>query len=823
MRSLVSQVLIFLFLCLSVIATAQDINDLSNVDIDDLSDAQIEAYLTRAQESGLTMQQLELIARQRGMTSTQLSKLRQRIAEVQSGITDQEGIVANDDRLREEFKEPERVTFFDDFIVLDSLVEEEGLPIFGASIFENSLTFQSPTNVSTPRSYILGPGDEVIVDIYGASETTYRETISPDGKILVSGVGPISLGGVSVEIAKQRVYNRLSSIYSGLKGSRPNTFMELSVGNIRTILVNVVGNVKRPGTYAMSSFSSAFNALFEAGGPSETGTMRDIAIMRSGERVATLDVYKYFFEGDLSGNPQLQDGDAIVVKTFQNRVKYAGEVKQAAIYEFLDGETFEELWNISGGTASEGYNKSITVFRNKGIKSLLTFDQSQFSSIELLDGDSINIPPIPETFSNRIRVEGAVEQPGFYELKKGMKVSQVLELVRLAQDAYLKRGNIISLNNDLTLSNTSFDINSVLDGAEDHVLRNGDLVKIPSILEVVERKTVTILGEVNNEGEYPFIEGMTVEDLLAISGGLKLSANTSSIEVARRVSKDAKEFQTATIFNYSISEDLGFNAASSFQLEPFDLITIKASALFRTQKTVKIEGEVLKPGYYALESEEDRLTDLLQRAGGLTTYAYPQGASLIRDLDPHAEESEDQNLETTSTDEGEFYRRQQLEGLIERDSLDELNSEVTRKESVGIQFEKALENPSSRFNLILRDGDVLSIPKQLQTVRVRGQVLYPTRVSYDKTSKFKNYVSLAGGFSDDARIKRSYIVYANGRAERTKQFLFFRSYPKVEPGSDIFVPERPDRRRMTPAEILGITSGLATLSFAIFQIINISR
>lgn len=822
MRSLVSQVLILFFLSLSIVSTGQDINDLSSVDIDDLSDAQIESYLARAQESGLTIQQLELIARQRGMTSTQLSKLRQRIAEVQSGVTDQEGIIANDDRLREEFEEPERVSFFDDFIVLDSLADE-GLSIFGSSIFESALTFQSPSNVSTPKNYVLGPGDEVIIDIYGASEITYREVISPDGKILVSGVGPISLGGISVEAAKQRAHNRLSSIYSGLRGSRPNTFMELSVGNIRTILVNVVGNVKRPGTYSMSSFSSAFNALFEAGGPSENGTMREIAIMRGGHKVATLDVYKYFFEGDLSGNPQLQDGDAIVVKTYVNRVIYAGEVKQPAIYEFLDGETFDDLWRISGGSASRGYDESITIFRNKERNSLLTFDDSEYSSTELLDGDSINIPPLPQTYSNRIRIEGAVEQPGFYELKEGMTISQLFQLVSLSDDAYLKRGNVISLNSDLTLSNTSFDITAVLEGDEDHELRNGDLIKIPSILEIVERKTVTILGEVNNEGEYPFVEGMTVEDLLATSGGLKLSANTNAVEVARRVSKDAKEFQTATIFNYSIREDLGFDEASSFELEPFDLVTIKASALFRTQKTVKIEGEVLKPGYYALESEEDRLTDLLQRAGGLTTYAYPEGASLIRDLDPHAGEEKDENLETTSTDEGQFYRRQQLEGLIERDSLDELNSEITRKESVGIQFEKALENPSSRFNLILRDGDVLSIPKQLQTVRVRGQVLYPTRVSYDKSSKFKNYVSLAGGFSDDARIKRSYIVYANGRAERTKQFLFFRSYPKVEPGADIFIPERPERRRMTPAEILGITSGLATLSFAIFQIINISN
>ena len=815
-----SKALILIFLCISFITSAQDISELSKVNIDALSDSQIEAYVKRAQDSGLTMEQLELLARQRGMASSQIIKLRQRVLKLQSNRGGEQGVRGNESRLRDNYDQVDEVSFFDDLVNVDTLASK-GLPIFGAKIFESAINFESPSNIATPESYVLGPGDEVIIDIYGASEITYQQVISPDGKILISGVGPISLSGISVMAAKERVFNRLSSIYSGLRGSRPNTFMELSVGSIKTVSVNVVGNVKRPGTYAMSSFSTAFTALYQAGGPDESGSMRSIEIIRGGKKIATLDVYKYFFEGDVSNNPQLMDGDAVVVKTYVNRVAYAGEVKQPAIYEFIEGETFQDLIHFSGGSNANGYDQSVTIFRSSDLaKSLVTFKVDE-EDVSLFDGDSIFIAPISIDYSNRIKVEGAVEQAGFYELQEGMTLLDVLKLVGIREDAYKKRANIIRLNNDLSFSNISFDVDAVLQEQENHEIQNEDLIKIPSILNVKERKTITILGEVNNEGEYPFVDGMTVEDLIAISGGLKASANTTSVEVARRVSKDSKEFRTAIIFNYSIAEDLGFENNSTFQLEPFDFVTVKASALFRTQKLVKVEGEVLYPGFYALETEEDKLTNLLERAGGLTQYAYPAGASLIRDLDPNAGKSEEErDLETTSTDEGDYYRRLQLEGLIARDSVTELGSELSRKESVGIQFEKALESPGSKFNLILQDGDVLSIPKQLQTVRIRGQVLYPTRVSYDKASSFKDYISLAGGFSDDARIKKSYIVYANGRAERTKRFLLFRSFPKVEPGADIFIPERPERRPLSAGEILGITTGLGSLSFLVIQIVN---
>ncbi|MEM6643367.1 MAG: SLBB domain-containing protein [Bacteroidota bacterium] len=815
--------LTFLFL-FSVTCFGQDISNLGSVDIDDLSDEQIEAYVKRAQDSGLTLEQLELLARQRGMSSTQIAKLRQRILTLQSGGSNSEGVSANDSRLREEFQEEEeRLTFFDDLLPSDTL-EDDALPIFGASIFENALTFQAPVNVATPENYLLGPGDEIVIDIYGASEITYQQTVSPDGKILISGVGPISVSGISVKAATARVFDRISSIYAGLRGSRPNTFMELSVGKIKTISINVVGNVKRPGTYAISSFSSAFNALYEAGGPSEIGSMREIEIIRAGENIATLDVYRYFFLGDAAGNPQLQDGDAVVVRTYANRVAFTGEVKQPAYYEMKAGETIKDLLRYSGGPSALGYTEFFTVFRQSTSgASLRTIDPLK-DEIELTAGDSIFIPPTSKNYSNRVTVEGAVKQPGFYELSEGMMLSELLSRTQLRRDAYMKRGNVIRLNPDLTFSNVTFNPAKVLKGEGDLELLNEDLVKIPSLFDIEAPRTVSLLGEVRKPGEYPFVAGMTVEDLIAISGGLKLTANTSKVEVARRLEKDSDSFKASEIFEFSIAEDLStITDASTFQLQPFDLVTIKASALFRTQKKVKIEGEVMRPGMYALETEQDRLTDLIQRAGGFTSYAYPEGASLVRDL-PHGSLTEDEKslIETTSTQEGDYFRQIQLESLIARDSLDTLNK-VGRKETVGILLDKALNAPDSKFNITMLDGDILSIPKRFQTVRVRGEVLFPTRVSFDASQDFSSYISQAGGFSDKSRPGKSYIVYPNGRAERTKRFLFFRNYPKVVPGADIFVPEKPLRRPLTTGEILGITSGLASLSLVILQIINITN
>ena len=810
----ICSVLTFIICIFGITISAQDIQslrgaNLSTVEIDDLTDQQIVKFFERAQESGLTEDQLAIIAQQRGMSSLQISKLRARFAQIQLQ-EGSDGSLNTADRLRSSgFEEKIETTFFEELVTKNATRKDE-LQIFGSDIFMSEQPFESSPNVATPSNYILGPGDELIIDIYGASETTYREVISPDGKIAISGVGPISVSGISIDVAKARLFNKLSSIYSGLKGSSPNTYMELSLGTVRTILVDVVGNAKIPGTYPLSSFSTAFNAVYVAGGPSENGSMRHVEIRREGELISTLDIYTYFFKGDNSSNPSLKDGDVIVIKTYQGRVTFDGAVKNPAIYELIEGETVDDLLDYSGGFSSEAFEGSINISRKADQKrEIKTVSKEEYNKALLVGGDEITVSPIIDRFTNRVSVEGAVLSPAHYQLTDELTLSELIKKAQgLREDAYLKRGNIIRLKKDFTLTNISFDINAVLDGSQDYLLQAEDVVFIPSIFDVEENKTITVQGEVRNPGEYPYVSGMTVEDLLNVSGGLKESANVSYVEIARRVVKNTESSKASEIFTVPIDKSLGLsNESSSFKLEPFDVVLIKASALYKKQNVIKIEGEVMYPGYYSLESDNDKLSDIISRAGGLTSSAYPKGAILIR--------RQFDEGETTDVVGARNLRNEQLKDLIKRDSINELNSLSAKQEGVGIELEKALINPDSKHDLILQDGDLLSIPSELQTVRILGEVLYPTNARFDQSFSFKKYVSLAGGFSDNAKVSKAYILYANGRAQRTKRILFFKKYPKVEPGADLIIPQKPEIRKLSAQEIIGITSSIATLALVI--------
>lgn len=849
---------------------AQDPNnlspsDLNSVNIDDLTDEQVQRFLDRAKESGLTLEQLELVAKQRGMSSTQIAKLRNRIRQLQLNAgSDNIDTVSPTDRLRESQEEEDSYSFFN-FLNSKDSVTTEGLEIFGLEIFKSAdVDFEPSLNIATPESYILGAGDEIIIDVYGASEITYQEVISPDGTILISGIGPIGLGGVSIKQAKSRVFNRLSTIYSGLRGRNPNTFIQVSLGQVRSIKVNVVGNVVQPGTYELSAFSTAFNALYHSGGPTENGSLREIEVRRNGEKVAILDVYKYLFEGENDQNPQLQDQDVIIVKPFVNRVKLAGNVKQPAIYELRDDETIEYLFNFSGGFDDNAFRESITIDRiGENEKEVATVERVDFSVEKLMDGDSIYVTKVPDTYSNRVRIFGAVKQPGYYQLTEGLTISQLIEKASgLREDAYLQRGNVIRLTKTLTLKNISFDVAEVINGNQDVVLSPDDMIQISSIFDLTEERTITVNGQVRIPGEFPFIDSMTVEDLIIIAGGLKEDASTTTVEVARRLSTDEDLSKSSEIFTIQIDDELSLSEeASSFLLKPFDLVLIKSTPFVRQHKVVRIEGEVNFPGFYALESNEDQISNLIKRAGGLTKYGYPEGASLIRRTEYFRTAYEKQELDallkakrleleekfisgsTTGAEnynlvekqlvdyekelteafkieessdelEARIFRAQQLRKLLVRDSVSG-SEELVERQAIGIELDKIIKNPESKYDLILSDGDLISIPKQLETVRIQGEILYPNTVRFQEGVSFKNYVSASGGFSSKAKIGKSYIVYANGSAERTKNFLFFRKFPKVKPGADIIIPQREPRRKMTVQEILGISSSLATIALII--------
>lgn len=795
----------------SVSAMGQDINSLSSgnlktLNVDELSDEQIGKLVKQFEESGYSEQQVEILARARGASETQIAKLRQRIADYKSGEGQSENI-GKIDRNRDDLLS-NKGTSFDPFTNLYQKKEEtkvNGLPIFGLSFFKNeNLTFEPSLNVPTPKDYQLGAGDQIIIDVWGASEQTYQLTISPEGSIVVPNIGPIYLNGLSIERADLRIKSRLKSIYSTL-GS--NTFAQISLGQIRTISVNVIGEVERPGSYEMSSFATAFNALYSAGGPNESGSLREIKIFRGGNLVSTLDAYQFLVFGE-GQNTKLQDQDVVLVKPYVNRIEIAGEVKRPAIYESILGESFEQALNFAGGFNSNAYKKSVSVRRNlENRKTVETINGEQFASFVLQDGDKIDIGVIQNQFVGRIRLEGAINHPGEFELKEGMMLSEAIELADgFRADAFMNRAIIIRQNDDLSLTSVAFSPQELISGSNDVPLHSEDLIKIQSIYDLQEDFTISIRGEVQKPGEYAFVEGMTVENLIYLANGFKETATKSSVEVARRVTEDQEGSNSISeLFNLPISEDLKLSSEDKlFTLMPFDLIVVRKSPYYENQVIVEVEGEVLYPGKYALNTKYDRISDIIKRAGGYTDEAYPKGGTLIR--------------ETEYFDEAQAseVKRLRIQSLGKLDSTTAEGSfSINKKEAIAIKLDEINRNPGSTIDLILKEGDVISVPKELQTIRVRGEVYFPNNLIYEKKMGFKEYLALSGGHTQDAKLTNAYVIYPNGSAKIVKNFLWFKWYPKIEQGSEIIVPGKQERRKLSPQEIIGITSGIGTIALII--------
>jgi len=783
-------------------------SDLRSVNVDELSDKQVEQFVKKAGESGLTQQQLEVLASQRGMSQVQIQKLRTRIKQLQSSAITP--VTDSADRLREEASSnSDGQDLFGD---IETTTPDRDSRIFGSSIFTNpSLSFAPSQNVATPSNYILGPGDQVIIDVFGASEITYQETISPDGKIFVSGVGPISLVGIPIEVAKERIFNLLSNIYSGLKGSNPNTYLEVSLGVIKTIKVSVVGNARRPGNYAISSFSTAFNALYSAGGPSDLGSMRNIEVLRNGQKIANLDVYKFFWEGDIKSNPHLRDEDVLVIKAFQNQVEVEGDLNNTGIFEFTANETLSDIINYAGGFTSTAYRSKITIDRISGInRTILVVDSAEYSTIKLNAGDRISVTSIVDKYVNRVKIEGAVYKPGFYQLEDGMKLSDLIAKAEgLRPDFYKGRGNIIRQNADLSLKNVSLDLAELMASNLQVELQNEDIVTIPSISDIELDRTVSIKGEIRKPGSYVYTDSLTVEDLIGLAGGFTIGAERSFVEVARIVSDGTGDISLESkLFQFDIDDNLRLSEdASTFFLEPFDLVSVRESPYFKPRKTILLEGEVRYPGTYVIGQKEERISDLIRRAGGFTQEAYVQGGTLIRETEYFDE------------DESSEVKKARLQGLAAFDELGG-NFAIQKKEAIAIKLDEIIKEPGGRIDLILKDGDVVSVPKLLQTVRVRGEVYFSSNIIFEEHINFKEYVSASGGGTADAKESKAYIIYPNGSAKKTKRILFAKFYPKVLPGSEIIVPSKPQRRTLSAQETLGITSSLATLALIVDRLIN---
>jgi protein involved in polysaccharide export with SLBB domain len=781
--------------------------NISEVKVDELSDDQIRQFIAEFKTSGYSINQVEQIAMQRKMAPAEVQKLKQRIEKIESKAVGANGSVAqNLDRKYSDDAENATDKSENVFQVLAKKV-------FGAELFSNkNLTFEPNLKIATPLNYQLGPDDELIVDVYGYSEVTHRLKVTPEGYIRIPLIGPVQVSGISIEQARKKIIGQLTTIYSGIASG--NTSVSITLGSIRSIKVNILGEVNMPGSYTLPSLATVFNALYASGGPNKNGSFRNIKVIRGGKTVAVVDVYEFLVKGEIKGNIRLMDQDIIKVGPYENRVELTGEIKRPAYYEVTKNETLKDVIGFAGGFTDEAYKDRIKVTRNTNKeRSVADVPNEMLGMFNPKSGDVFDIGKIIDRYENRVEIKGAVFRPGVYAIEEGLTLSKLIKKADgLKEDAFTSRAIIYRLKSDNTSEVISFDIKEVLSGKNDIELKREDLIEINSKLALREEYVINILGEVLRPGKYPFAEKARVEDLIIAAGGLKENASRRKIEIARRFKTDGTSVaaNAATIITYEVGEDL--KTTQEVYLMPYDIITIYAVPGYTQQKNILIEGEVNYPGQYTISSKAERISDLIKRCGGTTQFAFTEGAVLIR------------TRKLTAADK--IIREQKIEALIKqtKDTIrlqEIIENEVGNLTSiVGIDLTKILSKPGCKADLLLDEGDLINVPNTKQTVKIGGEVLYPVRIPYQKFISFRRYIQGSGGFTQSALKNRSYVVYANGSAKSTKNFLVFKFYPKVLPGSEIIIPAKEERKKLTAVEIVSMTASLTTLAVIVISLLK---
>lgn len=766
-----------------------------------MSDQQVMQEVMKYNSQGMSQQQILLELSKKGVTATQLQRIQENYNSQQNGQSNQGASnytpLQNQSRVLPDIEQSKQMSDLNNLIPMKNR-------IFGQDFFsKGNLTFAPSQNMPTPANYVLGPGDEVIIDVWGDSELNLRYTITPDGYITVPGLGRIQLSGMKVDQATSRIRSEFSSIYSDLDSDQPRTFLGVSVGNVRTIKVNVMGEVTTPGTYTLTSFSSAFHALYAAGGITNIGSLRNIRIFRSGRVAATVDLYEYLLKGNNMNDINLQDGDIVMVDSYGILAQITGEVKRPMKYELRPNETLKDIINFAGGFTGEAYKGNVQVDRKgDNEKETFTVNQADFASFNLHDGDSITASTILDRFSNMVQIDGAVNRPGQYAISDQLRT--VKDLMNIAQgpkgDAFLNRTLLYRDKEDLTRTVQSIDLNALLqDQIPDVLLQKNDLLFVPSQFGLGDSLTIFVGGEVRLPGNYPYASNMEIEDVILQAGGLKESASTARVDVFRRIKNPASTTQTnlsGEIFSFSLKDGLIVSDDRSFTLQPFDQIIIRRSPGYEIQQNIAVNGEVLFEGQYAKVTKDERLSSIIKRAGGLTDYAYPKGARLLRRLN----DDEVKRLKDA------LKAKAQLD-KINTDSLniDELD---LRNQYVGIDLTKAMKKPGGDDDIVLRAGDIISIPQYEGTVKISGGVLYPNTVTYNKRMSLDSYIRQAGGYSRLAMKSKPFVVYMNGKVSTGR-------WAKIEPGCEIVVPERPERESLGIQSILGMSTTLASLALII--------
>nr|WP_255201331.1 SLBB domain-containing protein [Muribaculum intestinale] len=685
--------------------------------------------------------------------------------------------------------------------------------IYGHKVFNSrALTFEPSENIATPQNYRLGPGDEVIIDIWGTSEDHLRQTISPEGSIMISQIGPVYLNGMTINDANKHIKNAFSKKYAGMEDAE--TDIQVTLGQIRTIQVDILGEVATPGTFRMSPFASVFHALYRAGGINDIGSLRNIQVLRNGKKVAGVDIYEYLFDGKTNGNIRLQEGDVIIVPPYDQLVSIDGNVKRPMYYEIKPDETIKSLLEYSGGFTGDAYEGMVRLARQSGTENeLYNIERGEFASYRLQDGDIITVGTILDRYANRVELKGAVYRPGMFAI--GKDINTVSDLVKKADgvtdDAYTDRVLLYREGPDLELQIMALDLKDILEGrAKDVTLKRNDVLVISSIHELEERGALSIGGQVARPGSYPFAANTTLEDLIFQAGGLLEGASTARVDISRRIVDPTSTQQTqqiSEIYTVSIENGLALNSGKGFKLMPYDHVEVRKSPGYNAQESVSVRGEVLFDGSYVLQKRNERLTDIIKRAGGILDEAYIKGAYLTRRLSEDELASRREVLRLAMANSGP--------GMGDSIALSKIN--VSPTYNVGINLEKAIQNPGSHYDVVLQPGDALFIPEQQSTVKIAGDVMFPNTVVYEPGKKLSYYIDQAGGYGQRARKNKAFIVYLNGTVAKAK-----RGTP-IEPGCQIIVPSKPDTSNTDWTKILTLATSFSSVAALGATITNIFK
>lgn len=759
-----------------------------------MTDSQVAQFIQREMKAGTNQSQIVTKLVQRGVKVDQIRRVKAQYEKQQRQTATDVTTGSSNDKVARLRQSPNATLTSREILSLDSIgttplsemdralavqdsldiVQQNTKKVFGRDIFNNrALTFEPAMNIATPQNYLVGPGDQIIVDVYGASQRTVSETVSPDGTITIPGYGPIQLAGLSVSAAKEKLRSTLGSRYAS---SRIN----MTVGQTRSILINVMGEVKVPGTYTLSAFATVFHALYMAGGINDLGTLRNIKVFRGGHQISTVDIYDYILNGRMTGNVRLQDNDVIIVGPYDALVEIEGNVKRPMFYEMRKNESVSTLLKYAGGFSGNAYKKSVRLLRKTGrLKSVYNVEEFDMSSFQVDDGDVVSVDSILDRYENMVEVKGAIFRPGLYQL--GNEINSVRSLIQHAEgvteDAFTNRGVMHRLKEDRTLEVIPVDVKGILAGTSPDIpLKNEDVLFIPTQSDLQQQRTLTIHGEVMYPGPYQYADNETLEDLILQAGGLTDAASTAKVDVSRRI-VDPKATTSSKViaktYSFSLKDGFVIDGTPGFVLEPYDEVYVRRSPGYQAQRNITVSGEVLFEGEQTLSSKTQRLTDVIKAAGGVTPEAYVKGARLERRL------NDDERARRS------FLLKQLQSQISGSDSVAMNQLDLGDTYTVGIYLDKALENPGSEYDVVLREGDNLIVPEYNGTVKISGNVMYPNTVVYHAGKNYKYYINQAGGYGNHAKKTKTWVIYQNGTMAQVGHGA------KIEPGCEIVVPTKP--------------------------------